>query len=619
VQLLLASLLPILLGPVLAVWLQRVRPVARALDALVMVGVAGLVILHILPQAFADAGIYAVVAVIVGTALPMVGGKIFAEKPGAARNATVIVAMLGLALHAVIDGIALSPHAHGHAHGHDPLLGVAVVLHRVPVGLGIWLLVRPRLGTTTAVTAVVVIVLCSILGFGFAHEHAALLHGPYLGAFQALVAGSLLHVAVGHSVTADGHQPAKGWQWASAVGGLLGLASVISLTGAHPIRPINDTALEVGPTFFVLAKDSAIALVIGYLIAAVIHVVMPGRAGRWLRGGSSLTQAARGTAVGLPLSTCSCGIVPLYSGMVRRGVPPAAALAFLVAAPELGVMSVLLSFRLLGWELAVSRVIAAVVLALLAGLFIGGRIARHRADGIEEDADKPLKKRIAEGLRFGLVEVVDHTLPWFVVGLLVAALVEPLLDPARISQLPNGADVPLLALLGLPVYVCATGSTPMAAILVHKGVSPGAAIAFLLTGPATNVTTFGVLSQLHGKRVALAFGALVGAGAIGLGFSANLLLPLEGLVPLHSHAAETSGWLDLVALGVLALLALVSLMRQGAHGFVGQVVALHGHDHSHGHSCDHDHGHDHEHGHDHGHDHEPCGESHPVSPRSSPS
>ena len=119
--------------------------------------------------------------------------------------------------------------------------------------------------------------------------------------------------------------------------------------------------------------------------------------------------------------------------------------------------------------------------------------------------------------RTGFVDVLDETGPWIVFGLAVAALMAAELDLSGLASLPNSIQLPLFALIGLPVYVCAPGATPLVAVLIALGVSPGAALVFLLTGPATNVTTFGVLTKLHGRAVAIGFAASVVLERVGDG------------------------------------------------------------------------------------------------------
>jgi hypothetical protein len=191
-------------------------------------------------------------------------------------------------------------------------------------------------------------------------------------------------------------------------------------------------------------------------------------------------------------------------------------------------------------------------------------------------------------MRYGLGDMVDGTAPWILVGIALAAALEPLLDPRSFAALPQLLEIPLFALIGMPLYVCASGSTPLVAVLLAKGVSPGAAIAFLLTGPATNVTTFGVVGRLHGRRTALWFAGTTAVCAVLLGYAVELLLPAASvdLPPLHEHGATALQWAALIALSALYL---VSLFRQGVRGFVGQVISSHAHAEPAEACCAHDH------------------------------
>ena len=267
-----------------------------------------------------------------------------------------------------------------------------------------------------------------------------------------------------------------------------------------------------------------------------------------------------------------------------------------------------LSLSLLGTEVTLARVAAAFALALIVGRLVGARTPLRVAT-VEPEAEQrpPLGQRIRDGLRYGFGDMVDSTGPWILVGLAMAAAADPLLDAELLAGLPQGLQVPLFALIGMPIYVCASGSTPFVAVLLAKGVSPGAAIAFLLTGPATNLTTFGVLSQLHGRGAALLFAATTVVFAVALGFGVDLVLSsgaAAALPDLHDHQATA---LQIGCLAALGALYLVSLFRQGVRGFVGQVIAPHSHgdeaagcaDHCHDDGHDHGHGHGHAHGHVH--------------------
>ncbi|MGA0869556.1 MAG: permease, partial [Planctomycetota bacterium] len=184
---------------------------------------------------------------------------------------------------------------------------------------------------------------------------------------------------------------------------------------------------------------------------------------------------------------------------------------------------------MLGPEVAAARVVTAALLALGVAVAVAGRApgASAEADAAQPPIDeRPVGfgPRIRRALHTGLVEAVDETSAWILLGLGAAAFLTPLLDPTALAGVPSLVAVPAAALLGMPLYVCASGSTPLAAVLVAKGLSPGAAIAFLLTGPATNVTTFGVLSRLHDRRTAVAFATLMFLGASAAGLATDALL-----------------------------------------------------------------------------------------------
>ena len=179
-------------------------------------------------------------------------------------------------------------------------------------------------------------------------------------------------------------------------------------------------------------------MLLGFGLAGIVPFLLtPARTSSLARGGRFL-QSLRGVAFGLPLPVCSCGVLPLYESLVRRGAPMAAAMAFFVATPELGLDAVLLSVPLLGSSLTVARVVAAFAVALLVALLVSRRaVSSPREDGTpsNEFAAASGSSRIREGLRFGFVEVFDHTMPWIALGLMIAAVAEPMLTHGAIDRI----------------------------------------------------------------------------------------------------------------------------------------------------------------------------------------
>lgn len=358
------------------------------------------------------------------------------------------------------------------------------------------------------------------------------------------------------------------WTRASFFGGLLGTALVIAtfLSGHGPEHhegAFFDAVID-------LALESAPAVLLGYLSAGLVVYLVTERHARALASRGLVMQAFGGVAYGIPLPICSCGILPVFASLVRKGVPPAASFAFLIATPEIGMDAILISLPLLGGHLTVIRLFAAGAVALITGLvmarFAGPRPPVVHAESPDNTQEKP---SLGTALQFGFIELFDHTMPWIVFGLLLAGLLGPLLSAYDLTHFSPWLQVPLFALLGLPLYVCASGATPMAAVAIAHAVSPGAALAFLLTGPATNFTTFATVARLYGRRVALTFGSTVFVLAISSGYAANLLVDgarREVAASEHGH-----GLLSIICLAVLGVLVVLSALRQGPRGLLRQL------------------------------------------------
>ena len=618
IQLWLLSLGVLLLGPALLAWVQR-APLwlqtagLQGLDGFVLTSVAGIVLADVLPHALGESGMWAVPLVLLGLIGPSLAEKGLHRAAERVHALALLLGMAGLVLHATLDGVAL---AGGDTH---PQLAMAVLLHRLPEGLTIWWLLRPTYGKAIAALALGLVGAATVLGMWAGPTMVP--DGMAIGLIEALVAGSLLHVVVHrpHPLVHLGQGP-RG-RLAGGFGGLLGAAVVILLLSHDPDGHDAHVA-AVAASFEHLFLESAPALLLAYLAAGLVQAMLPAASTAWMRRGGALSQALRGVLFGLPLPICSCGVVPVYRSLVTRGVPAAAGLAFLVATPELGLDAIWLSWPLLGGRMTLARVVAAVLVAVGVGWLVG----RNMPLTHEEQAQTAMPRkdghawpqRLWQGLKLGFGEIVDHTAPWLLLGLALAALAEPELQAGLLEHLPKGWDVPLFALLGMPLYVCASGATPLVAVLVGHGVSPGAGLAFLLMGPATNISTFGVLARLHGTPVALRFGAAMAVLSIAAGYACNLAL---GAYTVPLAAATEHGlvfWLEVTAAILLALLFGASVLRQGARGFFAQVLEFadgegrsghaghahaHSDDHGHAHSHAHDHAHAHDHGHGHAHDH----------------
>jgi uncharacterized membrane protein YraQ (UPF0718 family) len=590
-----ASIAALFVGPVIHRLADRAGRAYSLLDGFVVVAVLGLALLEIVPLGVELAGWPALVAVTAGVLLPNLAERRFGGT--STHRAAAWAALVGMAFHAFTDGLALiGTHVHGNSHA----LEWAVILHRVPVGLAVWwMLTSPgqaeHSGQRRGLVALCTIAGATLLGYVLGGATTVLEDSSLVGVLEAFVGGLLVHV-VSHGIGSPRSRLAAEHRVLTGFGGVLGLAAVLGLFVVPAAQEGHGEA--VLEAFWELLLESAPALLLAYGIAGLIGSVMGEAPARWLRKGGASSQALRGVVFGLPLPLCSCGVVPVYRSLIDRGVPATAAMAFLVATPEIGLDAVLLSFPLLGLDMALLRVGVAFVLALAVGAAVGGWVERRASSG-QSAAEatsapspvKPLRARLLDGLRTGYGEILDSTGPWILVGLLLAAFIQPWVDTEFFTRLQPPLQVVGFGLLGLPIYVCATGATPLVAVLIAKGLSPGAALAFLLTGPATNATTFGVLEQIHGRKVAMAFTAVTIVAVLGLGWGVNALWPAAGVEAGVAAGHHEHGLLAIISAVVLGALFLVSLVRQGPRGFLGRLWELGGHEHAHD---DHDHD-DHDH------------------------
>ncbi len=587
-MLLIGSLLALVVGPFVYSVVRKRDAMLSLLDGFIFISITGMVLLFILPDSFENGGWYILPVAVAGLFGPTALEGVSRNAAKKTHIAALILGLAGIGLHALIDGTALSA---GASTGSG-VLPLAVVLHRLPVGLTIWWLLTPSFGRKAAAGVLALIGIATVTGFAFGPLLIERLSSHGIALFQALVAGTLLHVVFHQPHLADSSCGCKAVSSAQSglnegLGAILGIGLItILLLGSghthgagHHAGP--DLVHEGLHTVWVLALESAPALLLAYLMAGLLHAFLPYSSIRWLRKGSAPSQALKGMAVGLPFPVCSCGVVPLYQSLIRKGAPATAGMAFLIATPELGLDAVFLSVPLLGTGMTVVRVVAAALVAICVGWLVGSFTDRSRgkASSGAEDAhlesppstNQPFSVRLRSALHVGLVEVFDHTAPWILLGMGIAALIQPVLSGQSLTRIGALWQVPLFTLLGLPAYVCASGATPLVAVLLAGGLSPGAALAFLLAGPATNSTTFGILANLHGRRVAAVFSVTIIALCVVLGYLVNWRFPTIGGNALDLATDQSGSALQVLCLILLSGICLYSILRRGARRFVAEL------------------------------------------------
>lgn len=287
--------------------------------------------------------------------------------------------------------------------------------------------------------------------------------------------------------------------------------------------------------FIQLFIESAPWLVLGFTIAGLIKSFVPTDFLTRHLGGRGPWTTIKAAFIGAPLPLCSCGVVPAALGLRKSGASKNATVSFLVATPETGVDSVSVTYALLGPMMAIIRPIAAISSGILAGLLVG-RVESTGNAGSENNEkpccrketpispDSSASNRLVAGLKFSFVDMIRDIAPWLVLGLVFAAAVTTWVPASFLAQWGSGwLAFTVMVLIGIPMYICATASTPIAAGLLLAGVSPGAVLVFMLAGPATNIGTLGIVGKELGKRALLAYLSGVIIVSFAFGFLTNFL------------------------------------------------------------------------------------------------
>lgn len=283
-------------------------------------------------------------------------------------------------------------------------------------------------------------------------------------------------------------------------------------------------------------------LLLGLVIAGLLHVLLPQDLVRRHLGRPGFAGVFKAAAFGVPLPLCSCGVIPATIGLKKDGASDGACTAFLVSTPQTGVDSIMVSAVFLGWPFALYKVVSALLTGLLAGWLVD-LTAPHGPAGNSADrpADKPQAatgrrwRSIPEALRefwdFAVLELFGSIWRWVLLGILVSAAIStfiPVNTFDQIAWMRGPAGMLVMLVIALPMYVCATGSVPIAASLVAAGLPAGSALVFLMAGPASNAATIGAVWKTFGRRVTLIYLGVIAAGSLVLGWGFQSVLSGKG-------------------------------------------------------------------------------------------
>lgn len=328
---------------------------------------------------------------------------------------------------------------------------------------------------------------------------------------------------------------------------------------------LHDLILRFGLSIWQTLLEMSPYLLFGFFVAGLLSMfVKPETVERHL-GGRGVGPVVKAAVFGVPLPLCSCGVIPVAASLRRHGAGTAATTSFLISTPQTGVDSIMVTLSLLGPVFAIFRPIV----AFLSGLFGGMLVELFGYERGAPPEGMPVctaeccsglverSNRFVLALKYGFVTLPRDINRALIVGIILAGVISAVIPPNYLSSVLGGGIVSMLIMMavGIPIYVCATASVPIAAALIAKGVSPGAALVFLMTGPATNAATIATVWKIMGKRIAVIYLIAVAASALAAGLVFDGFFRAGG-----SYAMSHTHWMMPRWIAAACALALIGVL-----------------------------------------------------------
>lgn len=320
--------------------------------------------------------------------------------------------------------------------------------------------------------------------------------------------------------------------------------------------------------FVKILSEMAPFLLLGFFFAGLLYAFIPKNKIEKYFNGRPIKSATLASIFGIPLPLCSCGVIPTGIAFFKNGASKGGTISFLISTPQTGVDSILATFSLMGLPFAIIRPFAALFTGITGGMFTSAITKNEQySSTIEKHVEKPkpFSKKIADVFHYGFVDFIQDISKWLVIGLVLAALISALVPNEffELLSLPPILQMILILVISVPLYICATGSIPLAAVLILKGINPGAAFVLLMAGPATNAATITMIGKVLGKKSLLAYLATIIIGALGFGLLIDYVLPVRWFSDFaiqnlsHQHHNLLSWW------QITAAIVLVGLIING--------------------------------------------------------
>jgi hypothetical protein len=307
-------------------------------------------------------------------------------------------------------------------------------------------------------------------------------------------------------------------------------------------------------------------LLLGFLIAGILHVFVPQGFYRKYLSKDNKWAVLWAALLGVPLPLCSCGVIPTAIGLRNEKASKGAVASFLIATPQTGIDSILATFSLMGLGFAVVRPAAALITGVCGGWLVSRLVPEDDAV-ISSGASCGVEtgNKLWRVLKYAYFKMIQDIGGRLVIGLLVAALIQVAIPDEFFLHFGQQPLLQMLVILvvAVPMYICSTGSIPVAAALIMKGLSPGAALVMLMAGPAVNLASILVVRKAMGRRFTWIYLLVIVGFSILFGLLVNAFgIDTSAMTSADACCAEEAALphpFKLVCASVLTLLILFAL------------------------------------------------------------
>ena len=292
-------------------------------------------------------------------------------------------------------------------------------------------------------------------------------------------------------------------------------------------------------------------LMLGFLISGLLYIIISKETITNNLGKPGALSVIKAAIFGVPMPLCSCGVIPVAASLYKRGASKGATLSFLISTPQTGVDSILITYGMLGPIFAIARPVIALITGVIGGLFTEQINSEDYTTSIKTNHKHP-KKTLKDAIKYAFISLPQDIAGPLIKGILMAGLIT-LLIPDNFFQdygITGWSAMILMAVLSIPMYICATASVPIAAGLISSGIEPGAAFVFLMAGPATNIATISVIINTLGKKIVYIYLSTIFTCSIIFGALINKFI----IINLNSmnHQMNHNNWLNILS-GLLLL------------------------------------------------------------------